>query len=200
MSGAVTAGVVGVVGLGMSAYQMSQQHGISHQAQSQSATVFGEQQQYAQMLQKLISDPSSVTSLPGYKFNQQQGEQAVARQMAGSGFLGSGNEAIALTKYGQDYATNVYQTQAQLLGQFAGLTSPVNPTQSLNVASGAQSASNQSLQQLLAGMTFAGRSGMFNQPSGGDPNYGLDPITPSGQYMAPPPSNDFTSWGAPAHG
>src|SRR6267142_2216038 len=113
----------------MSAYQASQQGGISSQLLGQSGTVFGEQQYYAQQLQQLIADPSSVTKLPGYQFNKDQGTQAVARQMAGSGFLGSGNEAIALTKYGQDYATSAYKTQAELLGQFAGLSSPTNPTQ-----------------------------------------------------------------------
>src|SRR5258706_9721528 len=135
MSGAITAAVAAVASVGIAAYGASQQHGISGQLQGQSGTMFGEQQYYAQLLQQLIADPSSVTKLPGYQFNKDQGTQAVARQMAGSGFLGSGNEAIALTKYGQDYANNAYATQAALLGQFAGLTSPVNPTQGLAGAS-----------------------------------------------------------------
>ncbi len=172
MTGGITAAGVmaaaAVASVGMEAYSMSQQGGISGQLQGQAGTVFGEQQYYAQQLQRLIADPSSVTKLPGYQFNLDQGTQAVARHMAGSGFLGSGNEAIALTKYGQDYATNVYQTQAQLLGQFAGLTSPVNPTQSLMGASGAAGAQNNSMQQLLASLTFAGRSGMFGS-GGGSP-------------------------------
>lgn len=160
MSGGITMAAVAVAGLGMSAYGASQQGGISSQAKGQSATVFGEQQYYAQQLQQLIADPSSVTKLPGYQFNLDQGTQAVERKMAGSGFLGSGNEAIALTQYGQNYATSAYQTQANLLASLAGLSSPVNPTGGLNAASGASQQQNNSMQQLLSTMGFmAGQHG-----------------------------------------
>jgi len=188
MTGGITAAGVlaaaAVASVGVSAYELSQQGGISGQLQGQSGTVFGEQQYYAQQLQQLIANPSSVKSLPNYQFNLDQGAQAVARQMAGSGFLGSWKEAIALTKYGQDYATNVYATQAALLGQFAGLSSPVNPTQSLIGASGAASQGNQSLQQLLASLTFAGRSGIFGSGGGGGMPTNYDGST----TFTPPPS------------
>lgn len=163
MSGVITAAATGVVALGMSAYGMSQQSGISDQARYQSGTVFGEQQHYAQMLDRLISEPGSVSELPGYVFGLNQGEQSVARQMAGSGYAGSGNEAIALTEFSQNYATQAYQTQANLLAGLAGLSSPVNPSTSLGVASGAQTSSNAQLQQLLGTLSFAGTSGMFGR-------------------------------------
>lgn len=179
MSGAITAtGVLAataVAGVGMEAYGMYQQSETAGQARDQSGTVFGEQQQYAQMLNKLISDPSSVKNLPGYQFNLDQGSKAIARNMAGTGFAGSGNEAIALEKYGQDYATSAYTTQANLLASLAGLGSSVNPTQSLGVASGAQTQSNAQLQQLLGTLTFAGSSGMFG--SGGT---NTTPVNPTG--------------------
>jgi hypothetical protein len=182
MVGGITAmGVLAataVAGVGMEAYGLSQQSGVAGaqeqlagQASYQSGVVFNEQQQYAKMLNDLIANPQSVTSLPGYDFNKSQGEQAVARQMAGSGFLGSGNEAIALEQYGQNYATSAYQTQASLLASLAGLN--VNPTSGLGTASGAlsgasaaNSAGNSSLQQLLATLTFASGSGIFNQGGG----------------------------------
>lgn len=174
MTAAITLAATAVVGAGISAYSAvsnaNTQGKIAGQGLSQSATIFGEQQNYESMLQNLIANPSSVTSLPGYAFNQQQGEQAVARQMAGSGFLGSGNEAIALTQYGQNYATNAYTTQANLLASLSGLGSSVNPTQSLNSASGSSQAGNNSLQGLAGTLSFLGASnsgnGIFSQNGG----------------------------------
>ncbi len=179
MTGGITAAGVlaatAVAGVGMEAYSMSQQGGISSQARGQSGTVFGEQQYYAQQLQKLIADPSSVTKLPGYQFQLGQGEQAVHRQMASSGFAGSGNEATALTQYGQGFAQNAYQSQVAVLSSLAGLSSPVNPTQGLNMASNAAGRQNDSLQQLLGTMTFmSGQRGMYGGGGGGVPMNSAD--------------------------
>lgn len=76
--------------------------------------------QYAQQLMSLMSDPSKITEDPGYKFQFNQGQQAVERSMAARGFLGSGNEAIALTEYGQGFAANYLDRQRQFLAGLAG--------------------------------------------------------------------------------
>lgn len=154
MTGMVTMAAAAVVAAGTAAYGAYSQSQLAGQAESQSGTVFGEQQYYAQQLQQLIANPSSVTSLPGYAFNQQQGSQAVARQMAGSGFLNSGNEATALTQYGQNYATSAYTTQANLLASLAGLSSSTNPTAGLNSASNSTANATNSLGGLGGMLAF----------------------------------------------
>lgn len=154
MTGAITMAATAVVGLGMSAYNMSQQQGITNQASGESSAVFGEQQDYAAQLHALLANPSSVTSLPGYQFNFDQGSESVARQMAAGGFLDSGNEATALTKFGQDYATNAYMTQAQLLAQLSGLTAPSSPSQLTGAATGASALSSSTASGALNSLMF----------------------------------------------
>lgn len=74
---------------------------------------------YGQQLADLMKDPSSVTKMPGYQFQFDQGLQALTRGTA-AGYRRSGNEAIALEKYGQDYASNYLQQQMQFLAGLAG--------------------------------------------------------------------------------
>jgi hypothetical protein len=144
----LAAGTIASAGVAAySAYNASQAEG---QAQGMSQATFGEQQSYAQQLNQLMANPSSVTSLPGYSFNFGQGADAVAREMAASGFAGSGNEAIALTQYGQNYAQSAYQQQEQMLAQLSGLTAASSPAQYQSVG---LAAGNQSFNQL--GQSFA---------------------------------------------
>jgi hypothetical protein len=139
---------------GVAAYSASQQGSIAGQQEGMAQTVFGEQQGYAQQLASLINNPSSVTSLPGYQFNFGQGTDAVTREMASSGFSGSGNEAIALTQYGQGNAQNTFNQYASLLSSLAGLSSPVNPTGALGGASSANTAGYNQYGGALASLGF----------------------------------------------
>jgi hypothetical protein len=68
-------------------------------------------QQADAQLQALLSNPSSITSMPGYE----AGIEAVQRGMAARGFLNSGNMATALQKYGGDFYNQAIQ-------QYAGLS------------------------------------------------------------------------------
>ena len=165
---AVAASVTAAAAVGslaVGAINSGTQKGIANQAESQSATVFGEQQGYAQMLQQLISNPASVTSLPGYQFNLQQQQQAVARQFGAQ--AGSGAEGAALEKQASGYATSVYDNQVSVLSSLAGLSSPTNPTSGLATASGAAGQSNNAMQQLLGTLAFTGNSGIIPQLAGG---------------------------------
>jgi hypothetical protein len=76
--------------------------------------------QYQDMLSKLMNDPSSITSDPGYQFQLQQGLNSVQGSNAASGMLNSGNTMAALMKYGQDYASTGFNNKALLLAQLAG--------------------------------------------------------------------------------
>lgn len=82
---------------------------------------FGEERkQYADQLKVLMNNPNAVTELPGYKFQMDQGTDAITRSGAANGFLGSGNLAAELTKYGQGLASSFYDRQVNLLSSLAG--------------------------------------------------------------------------------
>lgn len=49
-----------------------------------------------------------IKATPGYEFQANQGTQAISRQGAAKGMLGSGNTLVALQDYGQQLAQNYY--------------------------------------------------------------------------------------------
>jgi hypothetical protein len=57
---------------------------------------------------KLLEDPSSISSNPGYNFRRTQGQEALENSAASRGGLLSGNALRAIQEYGQDYASNEY--------------------------------------------------------------------------------------------
>jgi len=88
--------------------------------------VASQQPQYQAMLSELLNNPSSVTKLPGYQFNLQQGLGALQSQEAATGNLSSGGADIAAVQYGQNYATSAFNNYEQMLAQLGGFTS-ANP-------------------------------------------------------------------------
>jgi hypothetical protein len=78
--------------------------------------------QYQAQLSSLMANPSSVSSLPGYQFQFQQGLDALQRTEAASGRLGGGGADIAAVQYGQNYANNAFSTYEQMLAQLSGAT------------------------------------------------------------------------------
>jgi hypothetical protein len=89
--------------------------------------------QYATQLNNLMSNPSSVTTTPGYQFLQQQGLEGVSRQMAARGYNTSGNELLALQNQGQSLANSQYQQQLSNLMQLSGASQ--TPAQGTTAAS-----------------------------------------------------------------
>ncbi len=67
---------------------------------------------------------------PGYEWQLGQGIQALDRSAAGKGLFGSGNNAIALTQYGQGLANQEYQNWLNSLSGLTntGLTSAAGQT------------------------------------------------------------------------
>lgn len=76
--------------------------------------------QYAAQLNALMSDPSRVTSTPGYAFGMQQGQEALQRKLDKAGMSQSGAERVALQEYGQGYAGQQFQQQLANLMQLSG--------------------------------------------------------------------------------
>ena len=62
-------------------------------------------------LQRLISDPSSLSSLPGYQFQLDQGINALDRSAAARGMLNSGRQSKDLLRFGQGLADSTYGSQ-----------------------------------------------------------------------------------------
>ena len=76
--------------------------------------------QYQTMLSQLISNPSSISSDPGYQFGMQQGLNAVNGAMASGGYLNSGNRLTALQQQGMDFANTQLTNKELFLAQLAG--------------------------------------------------------------------------------
>lgn len=205
MVGAVTAAVAAVGSLGLAAYSMSQQQGVADQQlgmmNSQldlEKNLFGQQQQYRDQLSTLMNDPSSVTKLPGYQFNKQQGEESVARQFAGN--PGGGGSA-ALMRYGQDYASGAYGQQVQLLAQLSGISQNPASYGSVGVGAGgnAVSSSANSFDSMMRVLSEGGSVAKLFGPKGafgaagtptnpGTPGAGMGPggMQPTGWFDSAP--------------
>ena len=56
-------------------------------------------------LMQLLSDPSSITSDPGYQFRKKQGEETIQTSAAARGKLFGGQTLLELVKFGSDYAS-----------------------------------------------------------------------------------------------
>lgn len=68
-------------------------------------------------VRNLIADPSSVSSLPGYQFDLNEGAKAIDHSALAHGSLFSGKTGKALTAYGTNLADKTYGDQlARLLG------------------------------------------------------------------------------------
>lgn len=66
-------------------------------------------------LQRLLADPSSLSSLPGYQFQMDQGTRALDHSASAGGSLFSGRAGKALQSYGQGLADQTYGSQLQRL-------------------------------------------------------------------------------------
>lgn len=158
-----------VVTAGVGAYEANQANDLAQQGLALAEGTAGKQNYYNSLLQQLISNPSSVSTLPGYQFQLAQGGQTVANQMAASGFSGSGNEAEALEQYGQGLAGSFYSTQANLLASLAGVQNASSPAQNLQAATGAQASASGQISSLLNSLGFESSLALNGLSSAGTP-------------------------------
>jgi len=94
--------------------------GSSGSGAAQADPFAAQRPQYQSMLQQLMTNPSSITSTPGYQYTLGQGEAAVNQGAAASGMLNSGNRMIALQNLGQQSAETDYNNQFVRLAQLSG--------------------------------------------------------------------------------
>lgn len=70
-------------------------------------------------IQGLLSNPQSITGDPGYQFGLNQGTKAFENSAAARGMTYSGQQAKALTQFGQDYAGSKMDQSVNRLLQLA---------------------------------------------------------------------------------
>jgi hypothetical protein len=76
--------------------------------------------QYQRRLADLMNNPSLINQDPAYQFRLKSGQDALERSNAAKGFLASGNMLHDLQEYGQQSASQEFDTQVNRLGNFAG--------------------------------------------------------------------------------
>jgi hypothetical protein len=110
-------------------------------------------------------------SLPGYQFQYDQGLDAGNRAAAAAGTLNSGGTLKAQTRYGQDYASNAYQTALNNLYKSAGLGLAASGDMASNIASGNMGQTNATNGiigaggNLLGNLLGGGSAPAYAQPS-----------------------------------
>lgn len=111
--------------------------------------------QYAQQLSSLAANPGSVTSMPGYNFARDQGEQALTRKMAQGGYTGSGNEMIALKQFNEKLAGDWYNNEMNRLASLAG--AGISPSAIGSIGMTGINAQNDMLSRALASIGYGAR-------------------------------------------
>lgn len=128
---------------------------------------------YDNQLRQLLANPTAIYDDPGYKAAFDQGTQAVARSMAANGFIGSGNAAVELQRFGQSFALDYARQRQSLLASMAG--GNFNPAQAMSAGFNADTTAWQQLGSSLAnlGYTF----GAQNAGGSGFPESGFGAST-----------------------
>lgn len=122
--------------------------------------------QYQSQLAALMSNPSSVTTTPGYQFNLQQGLLGVEGSAAANGMLNSGNVLTSLQQYGSNYASTQLNNQELLLAQLAG-ANVGSPGTAGQILQGQNNTNQQSASALGSAVSGAVTQGYNNYSSSG---------------------------------
>jgi len=199
IAGAVGAGVAGaatsaVVGSALGGGSGGGNSG-AQQASAQADPFASQRPQYQQMLSNLISNPSSVTSTPGYQFQMQQALAGVEGSAAANGMINSGNVLSALTTQAGNQASTGYYNQAELLAQLAGANIG-SPGEAGAITQGQNVLNQQGTSALAGSVGNAVTSGINSYIGGGNSYYssGMDPFaTDTSGYGAGSNTYGFTS-------
>lgn len=109
----------------------------------------------------LLTNPSTITSDPGYQFGLTQGVSALDRSAASKGLLLSGSQQKALDQYGQDYGQTYLDKVLNRYGTAVGYGQ--NAVTQVNNAGMTTAAGKASVYNALANLgtaTASGKSGL----------------------------------------
>lgn len=148
-------------------------------------------------------DPMNITNyltkLPGYQFRLDQGTKALGNAASAQGLTNSGSQLKALTRYGQDYATGIYDDYLNRLSSMAGLGQSTSNSMASNAQQLGTSLGNNALSagnaraSGYAGQANAWTNALSNSNLG---NLGTSVYNAASGYGAPL-NNVFSSgWGS----
>ena len=106
-------------------------------------------------INRILADPSLITSMPGYEFGLEQGTQALERGAAARGRQLSGPQLNALQRFGQDYASTQMRNYLNPYFLLAGLGSSATGG---TAQAGTQAAQGQSNALMAAMPAYAQRA------------------------------------------
>ncbi len=114
----------GVLGTGMDmagSYMEGQANAEGNQQAFAAMNPFaGYRDKYAGQMDAFMSDPNSITETPGYKFQMEQGMNALNATSAARGTRLSGGAMIEAQKFGQGLASQMRQQEIQNLSMLSG--------------------------------------------------------------------------------
>lgn len=117
---------------------------------------------------------------PGYDFRMQEGQKALERSAAARGGLNSGGTLKALSRYGQDYASNEYgnaynrfnQDRDRRFGRLSTLAGMGQGANNAN-ASGSQNYANNAGQNMMGAANAQGAAGIASANAWGNSLSGI---------------------------
>ena len=113
--------------------------------------------QYAQQLANLISNPSSVTSDPGFQAGLGQATNSVQHQLASQGLIGGGTMAGTISNTANQYTDQYLNNQETMLANLAGAW--INPNQTYASQTNSTSSMLGGLGSMFGGLFGSGGSG-----------------------------------------
>jgi hypothetical protein len=143
---------------------------------------------YAQQINNLVANPSSIANTPQYQAAFGQGQSAVNSTLAAQGLNGSGNQLAALQNYGMSFEQNAYNTQLQQLSGLYGQSLGANQ-QAFNQTTGLNTQSYNQLAQLagLQGNQALSAAGQLtaagNQQTQAAVSNGISGLATAGQNL-----------------
>lgn len=124
-------------------------------------------QYYGNQLMELEANPNSITSRPGWR----AGTEAITREMTSRGYMGSGNHAVGLQRFGGEFFNQELQRLAGLAG--AGQSPGAGMGQSNQLTNSSLAAIGYGLAPFSSNRTRVGTGGSYY--GGGYTNPGDDP-------------------------
>lgn len=158
----MTWGMIGGAAVSVVGGSLLNSSGGSSSGATAAADPFASQRpQYQQMLQKLMTDPSSFTQSAGSQVATKAGMAALDANAASKGLAVSGSQEQALTKYATDQTQTDYYNQLNLLSTLSGATSG-----NTGAASGAIQSANNSATAALGTLGSVAGTAISNAVSG----------------------------------
>ena len=182
---AVTATVAAVGSVAVGAKAADDQKRLGRRALRGADAVTAKQDYYNDLLKELLTDPSSIKKDPGYEFSFGEGLKAVERSNAAKGFTGSGNAAIELLRYGEEFSSRFLKQREDLLAGLSGAGAASSPAQFIGAGVRANSSATDILSQTLGSLGYTFGRGGFGRGGGGGASAGTPATTGIAGTSAP---------------